>query len=255
MYAKDILYEKKDSVAVMKFNRPEKKNALSLELIEDLRGALEKADSDDDVRVVVITGVGDSFSSGADLSDPRTLNMIEQEFEVSSGRSTMIKLIDLEKPTIAAVNGHALGHGAEYALMCDIIIASDRAIFGFIGPRRGMTCPYAMIRLADEIGRAKAKELILTCDRISAEEALRIGLVNRVVPHEELMDVVFELALKIKRSAPLAVKLTKKAINRGLGGYEHSKMALEEAINGGDMIEGAMAFIERREPIWDKRNR
>lgn len=249
---KNILYEKRNGAAIIKFDRPEKKNAISLELTEELREALEDAESDSKVRVVVLTGVGDAFSSGADFSDPqKSIHMIREEFDVSSGKSTMLKLINLEKPTIAAVNGYALGHGAEYALMCDIIMASDKAEFGFIGPLRGVTCPYAMIHLADEVGRAKAKELIMTCDRISAEEALRIGLINKVVPHERLMDAVFEFLEKMKKASPLATKMTKEAINKGLGGYEYSLKKFEEIIGSKDAVEGAMAFIEKREPRWE----
>ena len=223
MNFKNILYEKRNGAAIISFNRPKKKNAISLDLTEELREALEDAESHSKVRFVVLTGVGETFSSGADFSDPqKSIQMIREEFDVSSGKSTMLKLINLEKPTIAAVNGYALGHGAEYALMCDIVIASDKATFGFIGPLRGVTCPYAMIRLADEVGRAKAKELIMTCDRIPAEEALRIGLINKVVPHEKLMDAVFEFLEKMKKASPLAIKMTKEAINRGLGGYEYS---------------------------------
>jgi len=250
MSGKNILCDKENGAAIIKFNRPEKKNALSLELMDELRGVLEEVESDAAVRAVVITGAGSAFSSGADLSDPRTFQMIEQQLDASSGKSTMIKLIELGKPTIAAVNGYALGHGLECALMCDIIIASDRAVFGFIGPLRGSVCPYAMIRLADEVGRAKAKELLFTCERISAEEALRIGLVNKVVPPEKLMDAVFEMVEKMKSAAPLATKLTKQAINRGLGGYEDSLKAFREVAAGGDIVEGAVAFLEKRAPKW-----
>jgi len=252
MSDKNILCEKRNNAAIIKFNRPEKKNALSLELMEELRGVLEGVENDDDVRAVVITGVGDAFSSGADLADVQTLQMMEQQLDASTGKSTMIKLINLEKPTIAAVNGYALGHGLECALMCDIIIASDKAVFGFIGPLRGSVCPYAMIRLADEVGRAKAKELLFTCDRISAEEALRIRLINKVVPHEKLMDAVFEIVERMKNSAPLATKLTKRAINRGLGDYEYSLEAFKEVVAGEDIIEGAVAFLEKRRPKWSK---
>jgi len=252
MSDKNILCEKRNNAAIIKFNRPEKKNALSLELMEELRGVLEGVENDDDVRAVVITGAGDAFSSGADLADVQTLQMIEQQLDASTGKSTMIKLINLEKPTIAAVNGYALGHGLECALMCDIIIASDKAVFGFIGPLRGSVCPYAMIRLADEVGRAKAKELLFTCDRISAEEALRIRLINKVVPHEKLMDSVFEIVERMKNSAPLATKLTKRAINRGLSGYDYSLKAFKEVVAGEDIIEGAVAFLEKRRPRWSK---
>ncbi|MBN2080345.1 MAG: enoyl-CoA hydratase/isomerase family protein, partial [Spirochaetes bacterium] len=206
---------------------------------------------DDAIRFIVLTGTGDVFSSGADFSDPaQAVEMIRREFDTKSGESPVLKLINSPKPTIAAVNGYALGHGAEYALMCDIIIASDRAEFGFIGPARGVTCPYAMIRLAEEIGRAKAKELIMTCERISASEALRIGLVNQVAPHDGLMEAVLDMAGRMRRAGPLAVRYTKEVINRGLDGYELSAGIFEEMLTSEDAVEGAMAFLEKRKPGW-----
>ncbi len=252
MSGKNILYEKNNSTAIIQFNRPEKKNALSLELMDELRGVLETVENDDSIRSVVLAGAGGNFSSGADLSDPHSLQMMEQQIDASSGKSTMIKLIDLNKPTIAAVDGYALGHGLECALMCDIIIASDKAEFGFIGPLRGSICPYANIRLADEVGRAKAKELLFTCDRISAEEALKIRLINRIVPHEKLMEEALEFAGRMKNAAPLATKLTKEAINRRLDGYEISLKAFKEIAAGEDLMEGAMAFLEKRPPKWSQ---
>lgn len=250
MDQQNVLCETNNRIAVIKFNRPKKKNALSLELMDELRDILEGVENDDAVRSVVLTGEGGNFSSGADLSDPHSMQMIEQQLDVSLGKSTMIRLINLSKPTIAAVDGYALGHGLECALMCDIIVASDRAEFGFIGPLRGSICPYASLRLADEVGRAKAKELLFTCGRISAEEAFRIRLINRVVPHETLMPEVLKLAERMKKAAPLATQLTKKIINRQLGGYEISLKAFKEIAAGEDLVEGAMAFLEKRPPKW-----
>ncbi|MDY6820134.1 MAG: enoyl-CoA hydratase/isomerase family protein [Deferribacterota bacterium] len=243
----NVIYEKMEGTAIIRLNRPEKKNALNLELIENLGKVLKNAEEDKEVRVVVITGSGNNFSSGADLTDPTTIDMMKQEFSQSS---TMIRLINLEKPTIAAVDGYALGHGAEYMLMCDIVIASDRAIIGFIGPQRGVVCPYAMIRLGDEIGRSKAKELIWTCDRISASTALEIGLINKVVLQEELMNEVLSFAKKLIKSSPTAIKLIKKAINRGLNDYKYAKDLFDESLESKDFIEGVTSFMERRDPKW-----
>lgn len=246
-----LVYEIKEDVAIVRLNRPGKKNAISFELSEELGGAIDLANGDDTIRFIVLTGTGDVFSSGADFSDPaRTVEMIRKEFDTKSGESPVLKLINSPKPTIAAVNGYALGHGAEYALMCDMIIASDRAEFGFIGPVRGVTCPYAMIRLAEEIGRAKAKELIITCERISASEALRIGLINQVAPHDGLMEAALNMAGRMRRAGPLAVRYTKEVINRGLGGYELSAGIFEEMLKSEDAVEGAMAFLEKRKPVW-----
>lgn len=248
---KTIVYETAEDCATITLNRPERKNAISLELSTEMGMAIDQAVSDTSIRFIVLTGSGGIFSSGADFGDPeKAITMIRQELDATSGTSPAIKLIECPKPVIAAVNGHALGHGAEYALMCDLIIAAEHAEFGFIGPIRGVTCPYAMIRLADEVGRAKAKELVMTCERISAREALRIGLVNQVVPLEHLMDAVDDMKAKIRKAAPLAVRFTKEAINQGLGGYEFSARTFEAIIQSKDAFEGAMAFMEKREPRW-----
>lgn len=250
-----LVYETREDVAIVRLNRPGKKNAISLELSGELGEAIDRANGDDAIRFIILTGMGDVFSSGADFSDPtQAIEMIRREFDTKSGESPVLKLINSPKPTIAAVNGYALGHGAEYALMCDMIIASDRAEFGFIGPVRGVTCPYAMIRLADEIGRAKAKELIMTCERISASEALRIGLVNQVAPHDGLMEAALDMAGKMRRAGPLAIRYTKEVINKGLDGYELSAAIFEEMLTSEDAIEGAMAFLEKREPSWCRRS-
>lgn len=252
MEFENLLYEKKEDTVILRLNRPQRKNAISLELSEELGKALDAAEGDTQVRFLVLTGINDIFSSGADFSNPeKAITMIRQELDAASGKSPMVRLINFPLPTIAAVNGYALGHGAEYAIMCDMIIASEKADFGFIGPIRGVTCPYAMIRLADEIGRAKAKELIMTCERIPAREALRIGLVSQVVPHENLMDAIFTMIAKLRKAGPRATRYTKEVINRNLGGYELSARIFEEIITSNDALEGAMAFLEKREPRWE----
>jgi enoyl-CoA hydratase/carnithine racemase len=246
-----LLYEAKHDFSIITLNRPERKNAISLELMTELGQAIEEAVANSAIRFIVLTGGGGIFSSGADFGDPvNAITMIRQELDAASGTSVAIKLIECPKPVIAAVDGYALGHGAELALMCDMIIAAEEAEIGFIGPIRGVTCPYAMIRLADEVGRAKAKELVMTCERISAVEALRIGLVNQVVPSKDLMSAVDAMMEKMRKAAPLAVRYTKEAINQGLGGYEFSAEKFEDIITSKDAIEGAMAFMEKREPNW-----
>ena len=246
-----LLYEVKDDFSIITLNRPQRKNAISLELTMELGQAIDNAAADKNLRFIVLTGAGGVFSSGADFGDPaKAITMIREELDIASGTSLPVKIIECPKPVIAAVNGYALGHGAELALMCDLIIAAEEAEFGFIGPIRGVICPYAMIRLADELGRAKAKELIMTCERISAREALRIGLVNQVVLSKDLMSAVEVMMDKMRKAAPLAVKFTKEAFNRGLGGYEFSAGKFEEIITSKDAVEGAMAFMEKRDPKW-----
>ncbi|MCK9273968.1 MAG: enoyl-CoA hydratase/isomerase family protein [Syntrophales bacterium] len=246
-----ILFETREDTAIITFNRPRQKNAISPELSEEMGKAVDLAVENNSVRFIVITGTETVFSSGADMSNhEKAVTMILSELNINSGSSPIAKLINCPKPTIAAVNGYALGHGAEYAIMCDIIIASDLAEFGFIGPIRGVTCPYAMIRLADEIGRAKAKELMFTCDRISAQEALKIGLINNVVPHEQLMGAVFDLVERMRRAGPLASRYTKEVINRKLDGYDISARIFGEIVKSADAAEGALAFFEKRDPEW-----
>ena len=162
MYQTVLVEKRKDRIAILTLNRPEKLNAVSPQLKRDVHLALSELEADDDIRVVIMTGAGRAFSSGADRTtfDSFMTNVLSLEEED--------KLLNFDKPMIAAVNGYALGDGLQHALLCDIIIASEKAVLGFIGPRVGGLCHIAVWALADVVGRNRASELLLTCDQISA---------------------------------------------------------------------------------------
>ena len=250
MQYKNILIEKKDHIAILTLNRPEKLNAINLELKNELYQALDELEADDDVRVVIMAGAGRAFSSGRDrgapISElPEFMSLKEEE-----------KLLNFDKPIIAAIHGYILGDGLQQALLCDIIVASQDAILGFIGPRIGGLCFAAFTVLPAVVGRTKANELLFTCDRISAEEAYRIGLVNRVVPQEQLMPTALEMAEKIMKSPPLSIKYTKRALRTTLANDAH-KSALEEGwrviMDSEDIKEIVKATLENREPQFQGR--
>ncbi len=250
MQYRNILVEKKNHIAILTLNRPEKLNAINLELKNELYQALDELEDDDDVRVVIMTGAGRAFSSGRDMGAPISelpefMSLKEEE-----------KLLNFDKPIIAAIHGYILGDGLQQALLCDIIVASEDAILGFIGPRIGGLCFASFTVLPAVVGRTKANELLFTCDRISAEEAYRIGLVNKVVPKEQLMPTALEMAEKIMKSPPLSIKYTKRALRTALADNAH-KSALEEGwrviMDSEDIKEIVKATLENREPQFQGR--
>jgi enoyl-CoA hydratase len=205
---KTILVERKNHLAILSFNRPEKLNAINLQLKREVSQALIELEADDDVRVVIMTGAGRAFSSGYDINAP------ESELEEFMSLKEEEKLLNLDKPTIAAIQGYALGDGLQQALMCDIRVAADDSVLGFIGPLIGGLCYSAFSILPQVVGRGKANELLFTCSRINAEEAYRIGLVNKVVPREQLMPAAMELAEQIAKVAPLLLKYSKRMLRQ-----------------------------------------
>jgi len=205
---KAILVEKKNHLAILSFNRPEKLNAINLQVKREVSQALIELEADDDVRVVIMTGAGRAFSSGYDITAP------ESELEEFMSLKEEEKLLNLDKPTIAAIQGYALGDGLQQALLCDIRVAADDSVLGFIGPLIGGLCYSAFSILPQVVGRGKANELLFTCSRINAEEAYRIGLVNKMVPREQLMPAAVELAEQIAKVAPLLLKYSKRMLRQ-----------------------------------------
>ncbi len=225
-----ILVEKKAPVGIITMNRPEKLNAMNLEMKNEIVDALSDLQADDDVKAVILTGAGRAFSSGHDNDDP-----LENMPEFASLKEEHL-LFTLDKPTIAAVHGYTLGDAMQQALLCDIIIASENTVLGFIGPKVGGLCYGSFTVLPAVVGRHKANELLFTCDQISAEEACRIGLVNNVVPQEELMSAAVEMAEKIAQWPVVSIKYTKRALRMALANDTH-----QQAINEGwRAILGAM---------------
>ena len=244
---KTILVEKQDGVAIITLNRPEKLNAVNVEMRQEFLNALDELEIDDEVKVVIVTGAGRAFCVGADIStfefDPKIIrrNLINLKREPQ-------RILWFEKPIIGAVNGVAAGEGAQWLLQFDLMVASDKATIAFPATSLGMACPYAIIRLTSEVGRFRAKEALMTSKYLSAEEAYQWGLVTKVVPHEQLMEATMELANKIKNMPPISIRTIKEAVNRGLGGYEYSYQASVNQQLTDDFKEGVQAFLEKRQP-------
>lgn len=247
-----VLFEKKDKVAVIKINRPEAMNALNGDVLKAIGEAVDQAVADDEVQAVIFTGEGRAFVAGADIAQMSTMNEKEgYEFGVL-GSQVFRKIEMMDKPSIAAVNGFALGGGCELAMSCDIRLASAKAKFGQPEVGLGITPGYCGTqRMARICGKAKAMELILTGDTINAEEARNIGLVSKVVEPEALMDEAMELAGKITKNAPLAVKYASQAIKRGIEVSMEEGIKIENELFAKcfateDQKEGMSAFLAKR---------
>ncbi|MBT5772789.1 MAG: hypothetical protein HOH95_00245 [Dehalococcoidia bacterium] len=251
-----IVLDRKDHITTVTLNRPDKLNALNMQMAEELHAALAIEDQDDDCRVIVITGAGRGFCSGADLtggpSAPRASN-------APSLADAAFMAMQIEKPIIAAINGVAVGGGLTMTLHCDIRIASEEARFLLpftklsISAEIGST--YLLPRL---IGFGKATELILTSKMIGAQEAGEIGLVNSVVPADELHQTAMEMAYTIAALPPMAVRLNKKGIRLGLGSELDSQRRYEELAASklgqtDDAKEARLAFAEKRDPVYTGR--
>jgi 3-hydroxypropionyl-coenzyme A dehydratase len=226
---KYILYERIDHTAVVRLNRPDKLNAMNLDVIAELSSVMDTISSDDSIKAVIITGAGEkAFCAGADIEYMSKINPLEAEQYAIKGHASMSKIENLNKPVIAAVNGYALGGGCELALATDIRIASKNAMLGQPEVNLGI-CPGwgGTQRLARIVGVAKAKELIFTGKRISAEEALSIGLVNKVVELPKLMEEALAIANDIAKNSALAVRVSKMLINRGVESDINTGLTLE----------------------------
>ena len=251
MNSKEVGYEKKDNVAIITINSPENMNALSKTVREALLSALDRAEQDMEVRVVILTGTGKVFIAGADLKDLPKKGDIQGTRDFLRTSIHMFRRFEtLSKPIIAAVNGLALGGGFEVTLYCDIVTASEKAKFSFPEAGLGIIAAFGLLRLHQTVGRHKAKELLMTADMIDAEEARRLNLVNQVVPHDELIDKTMELAQKIVKNAPLSVEGIKTALNRELGGMDVNYLmdAIPIFFSTNDIGEGVGAFMEKRRP-------
>ena len=252
MEYKKLIIQDNGAVRVIKINNPEALNALNTAILKELDAAFTEVAEDNGILAVVLTGEGRAFVAGADISEMKSKNAIEGEIFGKLGASVFRKIELLPKPVIAAVNGFALGGGCELAMSCDIRLASAKAKFGQpevgLGITPGLSGTQRMPRL---IGMGKAKELIYTADIIDAAEAYRIGLVNHVYEPEALMEEAMKMAEKIASKAPIAVKNSKEAINRGIQTDMDSAVAIEAYLFGlcfasEDQKEGMTAFFEKR---------
>ncbi len=209
-----IIYEKADGVAVIKLNRPRVLNAMNKQLWLDLEDALQDALEDTGIKAVIFTGEGRAFSTGADLKDSKGRTLTAYRDYLIHLQEVSRRIIRFPKPTIAAVNGYALGSGYELSLACDIRIAAESAIFGSPEARVSSSVTGGAMRLLqDLVGPGKAKELLFTCDYIGGKEAAQIGLVNKVVPDEKLMEEAMVMARKITENSAFSINLIKKGLN------------------------------------------
>jgi enoyl-CoA hydratase len=251
----NLLYEKKDRIARITFNRPKVLNALNRQTVEELRDALLDARDDASVRVLILTGAGEkSFVAGADISELAQRTPVDGKDFSLFGQSVFHLLETIGKPSICAINGFALGGGCEMALCCSIRVAGKNAKLGQPEVKLGIIPGYGgSQRLARLCGKGVAHELCLTGEMITADEALRIGLVNHVYEPAELLAAAEALAKKIIANAPIAVKYTMDAIERGTQMPLEEGLFLEATLFGlscatEDMREGTKAFLEKRPP-------
>lgn len=249
-----VKYEQKDFVGIVTIDREKALNALNTEVLKDLENVIDAIPLDS-TRCVIITGAGKkSFVAGADIGEMKDMTKEEGSQFGTRGNAVFRKIEKFPVPVIAAVNGYALGGGCELSLCCDIRIASENAVFGQPEAGLGITPGFGGTqRLARTIGVGKAKEMIYSCGKVHADEALKLGLVNAVYPSDQLMDECMKLAGKISRNAPIAVRQCKKAINLGLQMDIDSAVALEPELFGAcfgtkDQKNAMTAFCEKRKP-------
>lgn len=271
MSRETVRYEKADGIGVLTFNRPQVLNAHNYQMKTEIQAVAREAAADDEVRVLVLTGAGRGFHAGEDVKEvflgedlaqrkaARRSAMIGDRTDSSwNAQINPVYFYGYPKPTIAAVNGPAVGAGLSIALSCDVRIASTTASFGYYYTRRGLMGPArAITMLINLMGASRATEMILAGELVDAEEALRTGLVREVVDAERLLDAAGELARKLMRGAPLAQRAIKQVVFKAMfdpAGIEEFNTLAEEALSDTeDHHEGALAFAERREPKWTSR--
>jgi enoyl-CoA hydratase len=247
-----------NNIGLLTVSRPKALNALNSIVLKELAAFFTEAAQRKDIRALIVTGDGDkAFIAGADISEMSKLSKNEALHFARSGQLVTTLIEKFPAPVIAAVNGYALGGGCEMAMACDFILSSDRAVFGQPEVSLGLITGFGgAVRLVEFVGLPMARELIYSGRKISAEEALRVGLVNRVVPHGELLDVAKVVALEISAQSPLAVRSVKRAMNamRSVSDLkqklEVEAQAFSDVFESYDQKEGTQSFLERRKPVF-----
>ena len=257
-----LLYEKQDSIATVTINRPEKRNAWTTQMSEEIIAVFGTMEDDPEVLVTILTGSGEkAFSAGADLGNAKTHKVTTVGAHLASvspkGFSVFNAVADYPKPVVAAINGFAVGIGCLITLCCDILLASDNAELGVPQVPLGILPAYGgAVRLARYVGRGKAMEMVLLGERISAEEAYRVGLVNKVVPLSELMLLAQDYASRLAALPPLAVRMAKESLNKGLDIASLKEAAQTDIYRfmllgqTEDSHEAHKAWRERRKPVF-----
>jgi len=257
MDLRTILLTESDCIATLAFNRPEKRNAISFELIDDLLRALKEVENSDAL-VLIVTGAGKAFSSGMDLENLKALLGRTPEQNLKDSQ-TMVRLFrslyEFPKVTIAAVNGAAIAGGTGLALLCDFSLAVPEAKFGYTEVRIGFVPAIVSTFLLRQVGEKQARDLLLTGRIIGAEEAARMGLINEIVPPESLMARAQQLAAQLMENSPASLRATKKLLS------DHARAELDLQIEAAvlenaairstaDFREGVVSFLEKRRPVW-----
>jgi enoyl-CoA hydratase len=260
MTYQNLLVETKDGVATVTVNRPDKLNALDDRTMEELDRAFTAFRTESGVRGVILTGSGEkAFVAGADIGELSAQSPIDGRERGIRGQEILDKIENLGKPVIAAVNGFALGGGCELALACHVRVASENAKLGTPEVKLGLMCGYGGTqRLPRIVGKGRALEMLLSGEMVDAQEALRIGLVNRVVPREKLRDEAEGLLRRMLANSPTSLRLTLQAVNAGLEMPLREAQLLEATLFGllcttADMKEGTKAFLEKRPPKFTGR--
>ena len=255
-----VIYETKDGIARLTINRPEKLNALDRQTMRDIDGAVSTAGQDPAIGVLVLTGAGDkAFVAGADIAELASQTPVEGAAYARLGQAVLSRLERLGKPSIAAINGYALGGGLELAMACTLRVASESARLGQPEVALGIIPGYGGTqRLARLVGAGRALDLILTGEPIDAREAHRIGLVNRVVPQADLAAAVETLARMLLTRGPAALRFALQAVHEGMQMNLAEGLSMEAVLFGlccatEDMREGTQAFVEKRKPVFKGR--
>ncbi|WPR72300.1 enoyl-CoA hydratase-related protein [Flavobacterium sp. NG2] len=257
MSYKNILVTFTKSLALLTINRPTKLNALNKETIHELHLALEELENNSEIRVIILTGSGEkAFVAGADISEFAHFSVEEGAQLAAQGQETLFNFVEnLRTPVIAAINGFALGGGLELAMACHFRVASDNAKMGLPEVTLGLIPGYGGTqRLPQLVGKGRAMEMILTAGMIPAEEAHRIGLVNHVVPQDELLAFCESIAQKIIKNAPIAISKAINAINanfkEGVNGFDTEIKSFGRCFGTADFKEGTTAFLEKRKAVF-----
>ncbi|PXY17469.1 hypothetical protein BAY60_34620 [Prauserella muralis] len=244
-------------VGIVRIDAPGKRNAMGRQFWPELRSVLDELESDGKTRVVVVTGAGDeAFSAGGDIASFAELTDLaaKRAFQRDCMR-TFAAVEESPLPILAAVNGWALGGGCELAMACDVVFASERAVFGMPEAAVGLVPGFGVLRGPSVVGRQWTKLMVFAAERVDAQTALRIGLVQKVVPHADLLPATLRVAQQIAENAPLAVATGKELVNRGVdrGEFDHSTDALTVLQSTQDTAEGIRAFLDKRPPRFQGR--
>lgn len=257
----DILFQSQENIAVITFNRPDVLNIFRRSMFQKLIDLFDIIEKDDNIRVVLLTGAGRAFSAGIDLDEVShlfngTMTMEQARSELDEMQELTRRMVNLTKPIISAINGVAVGVGAEIAISSDIRIASQMASFEFAEVKRGLfETNGVMHRLPRLIGMGRAAQVMLTGEKVSAKSALEMGLVTRVVPSEMLIIEAMKLAHTLAANAPISIRLVKQVLNKSYDLDLESVMQLEtegtlNCLASDDLREGVRAFLEKREPMY-----